>query len=94
MKHQSVRLLLEAICWVHILWPFQRMAVCTAGGPGRWSIGYAGLRHPKIGLSGWGYGPACGLGSTANVSTPTLVTKFLGTGAGKAFPTVGKLFPV
>eukprot|EP00439_Symbiodinium_sp_Y106_P040425 s4385_g4.t4 len=34
-------------------------------------------------LYSWGYGPACGLGSTANVSTPTLVTKFLGTGAGE-----------
>ncbi|CAJ1419039.1 unnamed protein product [Effrenium voratum] len=35
-------------------------------------------------LYSWGYGPACGLGSTANVSTPTLVTKFLGTGAGES----------
>lgn len=35
-------------------------------------------------LCSWGYGPACGLGSTANVSTPTLVTKFLGTGAGES----------
>ena len=35
-------------------------------------------------LYSWGYGPACGHGTTANVSTPTLVTKFLGTGAGES----------
>lgn len=29
-------------------------------------------------LYSWGYGPACGLGSTRNVATPTLVTKFVG----------------
>eukprot|EP00443_Scrippsiella_acuminata_P042158 CAMPEP_0115218014 /NCGR_PEP_ID=MMETSP0270-20121206/26163_1 /TAXON_ID=71861 /ORGANISM="Scrippsiella trochoidea, Strain CCMP3099" /LENGTH=1238 /DNA_ID=CAMNT_0002631925 /DNA_START=40 /DNA_END=3758 /DNA_ORIENTATION=+ len=34
-------------------------------------------------LYSWGYGPACGLGSTTNVGTPTLVTKFLGMGAGE-----------
>lgn len=35
-------------------------------------------------LYSWGYGPACGLGSVNNVSTPTMVTKFLGTGVGDA----------
>lgn len=34
-------------------------------------------------LYSWGYGPACGLGSTGNVSVPTLVTKFLGFGKGE-----------
>lgn len=34
-------------------------------------------------LYSWGYGPACGLGSTPNVGTPTLVTKFLGSGTGE-----------
>eukprot|EP00929_Paragymnodinium_shiwhaense_P118624 TRINITY_DN90539_c0_g1_i1.p1 TRINITY_DN90539_c0_g1~~TRINITY_DN90539_c0_g1_i1.p1 ORF type:complete len:1456 (-),score=250.84 TRINITY_DN90539_c0_g1_i1:160-4296(-) len=33
-------------------------------------------------LYAWGYGPACGVGTTSNVATPTLVTKFLGFGAG------------
>lgn len=35
-------------------------------------------------LYAWGYGPACGLGSMKHVNTPTLVTKFLGTGAGES----------
>eukprot|EP00930_Biecheleria_cincta_P057367 TRINITY_DN43318_c0_g1_i1.p1 TRINITY_DN43318_c0_g1~~TRINITY_DN43318_c0_g1_i1.p1 ORF type:complete len:1350 (-),score=217.80 TRINITY_DN43318_c0_g1_i1:35-4024(-) len=36
-------------------------------------------------LYAWGYGPACGLGSMKkHVSTPTLVSKFLGTGAGES----------
>eukprot|EP00927_Polykrikos_kofoidii_P043480 TRINITY_DN37556_c0_g1_i1.p1 TRINITY_DN37556_c0_g1~~TRINITY_DN37556_c0_g1_i1.p1 ORF type:complete len:1416 (-),score=178.09 TRINITY_DN37556_c0_g1_i1:131-3763(-) len=33
-------------------------------------------------LYSWGYGPATGTGSTENIRTPTLVTKFLGFGAG------------
>lgn len=33
-------------------------------------------------LYSWGYGPACGLGTTGNVSVPTLVNKFLGFGKG------------
>mmetsp|Transcript_48627 Transcript_48627/g.89615 ORF Transcript_48627/g.89615 Transcript_48627/m.89615 type:complete len:1291 (+) Transcript_48627:45-3917(+) len=32
-------------------------------------------------LFSWGFGQACGLGTQANVSTPTLVSKFLGFGA-------------
>lgn len=42
-------------------------------------------------LYSWGYGPACGLGSVSNVATPTLVTKFLGTGAGEATSGRGQL---
>lgn len=46
-------------------------------------------------LYGWGYGPACGVGVTGNVTTPTLVTTFLGTGdsaAGRRDPEEVELY--
>jgi len=42
-------------------------------------------------LYSWGYGPSCGLGTVSNIKTPTLITKFLGTGVGEASSGRGKM---
>ncbi|CAE8600777.1 unnamed protein product, partial [Polarella glacialis] len=69
----------------HVLRSFPSRVTVVQVSVGSDMIGAHTLAVSRSGkLYSWGYGPGCGLGGTKNVSVPTLVTKFLGTGAGES----------